>query len=94
MFLPEAGYCDMYPASRPLSSDMFLPQDPLLRHVPSQPTPPQRHVPPAGPPTATCSSRRTGYCDMYPTSRPRSSDMFRPEDQLVRHVPGQPSWPQ
>ena len=95
----RTGYCDMYPASRHRSSDMFAPEDRLLRHVPGRPAPLQRHIPPAGPATATCarpagpapatcSSRRTRYCDMYPASRPGSSDMFFPEDPLLRHVPG------
>ena len=65
----------MYPANQPRSSDMYLPQDPLLRHVTRQTIPLQRHVPAAGPATATCdlpddpasatcASRRTRYCDM------------------------------
>ena len=74
-------YCDMYPANRPRSSDMCLPEDLLLRHVTRQPIPPQRHVPPAesatatctrptDPGPATCSSRTTRYCDMYPAADP------------------------
>ena len=79
---PAPATCD---PRRIGSSDMYLPQnqllrhvppqDGLLRHVPGQPIPPQRHVPPAGPATATCTrptdpasatcgSRRTRYCDM------------------------------
>ena len=52
----RTGYCDMYPANRSRLSDMCLPQNPLLRHVPAenrllrhvprQPIPLQRHVPP------------------------------------------------
>ena len=38
------GYCDMWLASRPRSSDMCLPWDPLLRHVTGQPALLQRHV--------------------------------------------------
>jgi len=49
-------YCDMYPASRLCQSDMFLPEDRLLRHVPGQPAPPERHVPLGGPTTATGGS--------------------------------------
>ena len=55
------GYCDMYPASRSRLSDMCLPQDRLLRHVTRRPIPPQRHVPPAGPATATCDCRRRSW---------------------------------
>ena len=87
----RTSYCDMYPR-----------QDPLLRYVTRQPIPPQRHVPPAGPATATCdpsadpapatcASRRTGYCDMWLASRPCSSDMYLPRDRLLRHVTGQPT---
>ena len=50
----RTGYCDMYPPSRMLFSDMCRPENRLLRHVTCQPIPPQRHVPPAGRPTATC----------------------------------------
>ena len=85
-------YRDMYPTSRPGSSDMCLPEDPLLRHVPGQPGPLQRHVLPGGSATATCAPGRTRYCDMCPASRLRSSDMFFPEDPLLRHVrPGRPA---
>ena len=118
MFAPQDSLCDMYPARRLRSSDMFFPQGRLLRHVPGRPALLQRHVLPAGPATATCarpaapapatcssrrtgycdmypaaepapatcSSRRTGYCDMYPAGRLCSSDMFFPEDRLLRHV--------
>ena len=51
---PRTTYCDMYPARRPRLSDMCIPQNHLLRHVPGPQTPPQRHVTPAGPATATC----------------------------------------
>ena len=71
----RTSYCDMYPAGRSRSSDMYAPEDLLLRHVTRQPTPLQRHVAPAGRPTATCdpsadtapatcASRRTCYCEM------------------------------
>ena len=84
------------------SSDMYLPQDPLLRHVTRQPIPLQRHVPPggratatcggpAGPAPATCISRGIGYCDMWLASRPRSSDMYLPRDRLLRHVTDPPT---
>ena len=86
-------YCDMYPANRPCLSDMYHSQDGLLRHVTRQKIPPQRHVPPAGRATATCTrptypatetydARRIGYCDMCPASRHRSSDMFLPRGAL------------
>ena len=51
---PRTAYCDMYPARRLRLSDMCIPQDHLLRHVTCQPIRLQRHVPPAGPATATC----------------------------------------
>ena len=54
-FSPRTGYCDMYPARRLRQSYMFLPEDRLLRHVPGPPTPPELHVPPRGPATATCT---------------------------------------
>ena len=38
---------------------------------------------PTDPAPATCASRRTRYCDMYPASRPGSSDMCLPEDPLL-----------
>ena len=71
------------------SSDMYLPEDGLLRHVTDHPALLQRHVPPGGPATATCdwpadtapatcAFRRTGSSDMWVASRPCSSDMFFP----------------
>ena len=68
---------------------MFTPQIGLLRHVRTQPTPLLRHVHPADPATATCSPRRSGYCDMFPSNRPRYCDMFTPQIPLLRHVPVQ-----
>ena len=78
----RSRYCDMFDSSRPRQSDMFPRQIPLLRHVRLQPTPPERHVLPADPATATCSTPadparatcspgRSGYCDMFDPSRPR-----------------------
>ena len=64
----------------------WRPQIGLLRHVRAQPTPLLRHVHPADPATATCSPGRSGYCDMFPSNRPRYCDMFTPQIPLLRHV--------
>ena len=65
----RSGYCDMFAPSRPRYCDMFTPQIGLLRHVRTQPTPLLRHVHPAdratATATATCSPRRSRYCDMF-----------------------------
>ena len=97
---PEVGVPSRFRLSRQAGC-AGGPDHRLLRHVPRQPIPPQRHVTPAGratatctPPTdpasATCASRRTRYCDMYLANRPRLSDMCLPQDPLLRHVPAQP----
>ena len=39
---------------------------------------------------ATCTCRRTSYCDMYPPSRLPLSDMYLPRDPLLRRVTRQP----
>ena len=62
----------------------------LLRHVRPQPTPLERHVPPADPASATCSPGRSGYCDMFASSRSRYCDMFPRQIRLLRHVRLQP----
>ena len=100
MYLRRIGYCDMCPPRRRPSSDMFLPWDRALRHVPAQPIPLQRHVPPAGPPTATCSrppdpapatcsSHGTGYCDMWPSSRPPFPGQGQEPEAGLPDEPGQ-----
>ena len=49
-----------------------------------QPTPPERHVPPPDPATATCCR----------SAEPRYCDMFDQQIRLVRHVPGPPTSPE
>ena len=82
---PEVGVPSRFRLSRQAGC-AGGPDHRLLRHVPRQPIPPQRHVHPAGPATATCTwptdpasatcaSRRTPYCDMCPPSRILFSDM-------------------
>ena len=46
--------------------------------------------PPPDPATATCSPGRSGYCDMFASTRPRYSDMFPGQIRLLRHVRPQP----
>ena len=102
----RSRYCDMFAPRRSRYCDMFTPQIGLLRHVRAQPTPLLRHVHPAPllrhpgllrhvapsrPPTATCSPRRSGYCDMFAPSRPRYCDMFTPQIGLLRHGRTQPT---
>ena len=90
MCLPQDGLL-RHVTRQPIPPQRHVPpQDPLLRHV----TSPTHGCPdatpktpgsttatcnrPGDPATATCSSRRTRYCDMYPASRPRASDMEQP----------------
>ena len=97
----RSGYCDMFRSSRPRYCDMFPRQSRLLRHVRLQTIPLERHVlraepasatcwAPADPARATCSPGRSGYCDMFRSSRPRYCDIFPRQSRLLRHVRLQP----
>ena len=52
--------------------------------------PPGRHSPPQAGGGKNlqfrAGARRSGYCDMFPSNRPRYCDMFTPQIPLLRHV--------
>ena len=73
-------YCDMWLAIRSRSSDMFLAQNHLLRHVAGHPIPLQRHVRRAEPPTAACGGRPAPLQRHVPRAGPPTATCGRPAD--------------